>query len=264
MGDLGFLGQFEVEADFVSSSAPLIHPSEPITTQAAAYRRFTNDLQIALDRTKTRSIGFAGITSGSAASTAAMNMAISLYLKGETVVFVDADLRDNRDNLRMPHSKLAPPLLTMLRGLGSTRSLSRGLTYVPAAHHNERTETTVLEIGGVRMDAVRRSFTHPDVYVIYNLPPLGEEEASFEALKQIGTLALVTRSNKTRRNDVARMMTRLEHHGVRTVAGIIADVPEDLMTTGTIEPARDLKQELSLGWQWVQETGARLPLPARG
>lgn len=242
--DLGFLNEFEVLADFPSTATPRIDPRHPATERAMAYRRFANDLQIALDRTATHSLCFASVSSGSGASTAAMNTALSLYLKGEKVIFVDADLRSNRNNLVLHANDVKPSLQSLLRGREEFGDLADGLTYIPAAGRGTRSDRSVLSIGGKRMQALKKQLNAERAYVIYNLPPLGEEEAAFEALKQTGTLALVTRSDETAKRDVSRMMERLNHHGIRTVAGVMTDVPTELATDGEFNPADELRDSL--------------------
>ena len=251
--DLGFLQDFEVQADFISSTTPRIDPRHPSTRRAMDYRRFSNDLQIALDRTGTRSLCFASVSSDSGASTAAMNTALSLYLKGENVIFVDADLRADRSNLVMHATETRAPLQSLLRGKAEFGSLVNGLTYIPAAARGARSERSVLEIGGRRMTELKKQLDRQDAYIIYNLPPLGEEEAAFEALKHTGSLALVARSSGTMKRDVTRMLERLEHHGIRCVAGLMTDVPEELSLHGEFNPREDLASGITTFFRSLRE-----------
>ncbi len=255
--DLSFMKDFEVQADFASSPTPRIDPRHPVTACATNYRRFANDLQIAMDRSNVRTLCFAGAESHAGVSTAAMNTALSLYLKGERVIFVDADLRGDRSNLIMHSTHNTAPLLSLLRGQSSLTSGKGGLTYIPAADKTSRTASTVLEIGGRRMTEFERKLAKEDAYVIYNLPPL-EEEAAFEALKQIGTLVLVTRSNATTKRSVTKTLDRLSHHGIRVIAGVMTAVPTELASEGVFDPKDDVRKLLSTGKDWLAN---RAPLP---
>ncbi|MDA0977564.1 MAG: hypothetical protein O3B72_03305 [Proteobacteria bacterium] len=98
-----------------------------------------------------------------------------------------------------------------------------------------------------------------DAYVIYNLPPLGEEEAAFEALKQIGTLVLVTSSNQSSKRDVSRMLDRLEHHGLDLIAGLMTDVPRELATMGVFDPRADIRLAVQRVSQWLKHLAACRP-----
>ena len=185
-------------------------------------------------------------------STAAINTALSLYLKGEKVIFVDADLRASKNDLVMHASRTTECLLSMLRGKASMTVLPEGLTYIPAAGRHARSDGSVLEIGGRRMEKFHQQLDNKDAYVIYNLPPLSEEEAAFEALKQIGSLVLVTCSNQTSKRDISRMLDRIEHHGLRLIAGLMTDVPGELASVGVFDPRDDIRRSARQVSQWLK------------
>ncbi len=258
--DLSFIGDFDVQADFASSKTPRIDPRQPVTDRAMDYRRFSNDLQIALDRANVRTLCFAGVDSASGVSTAAINTALSLYLKGEKVIFVDADLRHDRNNLVMHATHRTAPLLDLLRGGAELETTGSGLTYVPGAPIGHRTESTVLEIGGRRMGQFEKKLAQEDAYVIYNLPPI-QEEAAFEALKQIGMMVMVTRSNQTTKRSVSKTMDRMSHHGINVIAGLMTDVPTELACNGTFDPRNDVSQMFSDAKAWIiSRVAQRRPL----
>jgi Mrp family chromosome partitioning ATPase/capsular polysaccharide biosynthesis protein len=237
--DLTFLGDFNLTAEFESCQFPQVEPGAPTSPNALQFRRFANDLQIAMDQLSDKRIAFLSVEGGSGATVTAINTTIGMYHKGEQVTLVDADLRESSRGVLLQNQeiKTLPSLFSLLN---TEETLAKNQEYpvslVPAASKGQRSETSVLAIGGQRMTQVRTQLEALSHYTFYNLPPVLTEEAGFEALKQIGTAVIVVRSGQSSRKDIEQTLQRMQHHGISVIAGVITDVPRELMTTGMISP----------------------------
>ena len=245
--DLEFTHEFEVVGEFEKLHFPDVSLDEPVSRQAIQYRRFANDLQIALEAMNTKRIAFASPESSSGATTATKNTVFSMYMKGESVTLVDADLREHATPVGSDHPNVAinSPLLDMLEGRKQLLPL-RELNIIPSRDDFPIDASTSLKIGGFSMSKLRKQLEKLAGYTFYDLPPVSENEAAFEALKQIGSVVLVSRSGQTSKQELSELITRCEHHGIRIVAGVLLDVPEEFTSKGAFRPVDNIRRDLEM------------------
>jgi capsular polysaccharide biosynthesis protein/Mrp family chromosome partitioning ATPase len=247
MKDLGFAGDFTITAEFETCSAPDISADSEVSLTAMQFRRFANDLQVAMQKSNASRIAFASIEGDSGATTVARNTAISMSSKDESITLVDADLRQNANNIEIQSIHAGddsfPSLLELLEGDAIPLGPRSRLHLVKAATKAPRQAENVLQIGGKAMAQIRQSIEQLSEYTFYNLPPIKDEEAAFEALKNIGKAILVVRSGKSSKQDIDNFIIRMNHHGIEVVAAVIVDVPHELMSNGMIEPFKNLQSD---------------------
>lgn len=254
MKDLGFAGNFTITAEFESCTEPEISASSQASLNAMQCRRFANDLQVAMGKSNANRIAFASIEGDSGATTVARNTAISMSLKDESITLVDADLRQNSNNIEIASVNNVddsfPSLLELLEGGAIPSGPRFRLQLVKAAKEEQRCPESVLQIGGKAMAQIRHGIEQLSEYTFYNLPPMKDEEAAFEALKNIGKAILVVRSGKSSKHDIDSFITRMNHHGIEIVAAVIVDVPLELMSNGMIEPFKNLQSDFASLINW--------------
>lgn len=255
MKDLGYAGDFTITAEFESCLDPDILADSQVSLNAMQFRRFANDLQVAMDKSDASRIAFASIEGDSGATTVARNTAISMSLKDESITLVDADLRENSTNIEIKAfhegDDSFPSLLELLEGDAIPSGPRLRLQLVKAAAEEQRLAESVLQIGGKAMAQIRQRIEQLSEYTFYNLPPIKDEEAAFEALKNIGKAILVVRSGKSSKRDIDNFIMRMKHHGIQVVAAVIVDVPLELMSNGMIEPFKNLQSDLVSFVNWT-------------
>jgi Mrp family chromosome partitioning ATPase/uncharacterized protein involved in exopolysaccharide biosynthesis len=248
MKDLSFAGDFTITAEFETCSDPDISSQSQVSLTAMHSRRFANDLQVAMHKSNASRIAFTSIEGDSGATTVARNTAISMSSKDESVTLVDADLRQSAKNIEIqavhPDDDNFPSLLELLEGDAIPSGPRRRLQLVQAAAQEQRQVESVLQIGGKAMAQIRQGIERLSEYTFYNLPPIKDEEAAFEALKNIGKAVLVVRSGKSSKKEIDNFITRMNHHGIEVVAAVIVDVPYELMSNGMIEPLKNLQSDV--------------------
>lgn len=253
--DLEFVHNFGLLAEFESVDCPDIKPDEPASSTAIQFRQFSNDLQIALEKSGTDRVAFASAEAGSGTSTVAGNTALSMHLKGESTMLVDADLRPDARPLILAENYCSPladaDLPGILKGryyLPQNANERTSLFLISAGNKQSRNSESVLGIGGQAMTAVRNKIEQLRDWSIYILPPIAREEAAFEALKQIGTAVLVVRSGQSSTREVEHTVKRMEHHGIEIIAGVITDVPKELTSFGSLEPIKSTINDFRCLW----------------
>jgi CelD/BcsL family acetyltransferase involved in cellulose biosynthesis len=95
-------------------------------------------------------------------------------------------------------------------------------------------------IGGRVMSEARIQLETQQGWTFYNLPAVGEQEAGFEALQQIGAAVLVVRSGQTRKAELTALLARLQRHEISVVAAVLCDIPDALMSDGQVLQSSDL------------------------
>jgi hypothetical protein len=171
-------------------------------------------------------------------------------MKGESICLVDADLRTSSQpiDIRHPNVIQQPSLNTWLTGAYSTPTAqdlelpSEHLKITPARLPCDRPPLPedVLLIGGRAMSNARTHLEAQQEWTFYNLPPVGEQEAGFEALQQIGAAVLVVRSGQTRKADLSALLGRLQRHNITVAAAVLCDIPDALMSDGKVFQTSDL------------------------
>jgi len=244
--DLALCTDIELMAEFANTATPLLDLSNPVSEQASMFRRFTNDLQRA---TSQQQLAFVSVDGDQGATTAAINCALALHLRGESLTLVDADLRVTSEALSLApaHDAHKVTLYDMLRDNDEKRlaqTSDHRLQLITARADQPRQPQDVLLIGGRAMADARGQLEKLHDWTLYNLPPVGEQEASFEALQQIGAAVLVVRSGATSKARMQSMLARMQRHGIQVVALMLMDVSPALTAEGQVISIEDLLSDV--------------------
>jgi uncharacterized protein involved in exopolysaccharide biosynthesis/Mrp family chromosome partitioning ATPase len=251
--DLELCSGISLICEVNNADQPRVNLDAAVSPIAGQFRRFSNDLQQA---THQRQLAFFSAESQAGTTTTAINCALGIHMKGESISLVDADLRMTSQPIDIQHPNVV-----------QQRSLSGWLTHgpqttsapvppalcpnsgylkiTPARMPGDRQPMPedVLMIGGRAMSDTRVQLeTHQD-WTFYNLPAVGEQEAGFEALQQIGAAVLVVRSGQTRKAELSALLARLHRHDITVVAAVLCDVPDALMSDGQVLQSGDLRDD---------------------
>lgn len=261
--DLELCTDIALISEIASCAQPGIDLNAPTSILAGHFRRFTNDLQQCAGQ---RQLAFISVESGAGTTTAALNCALGMQMKGESVALVDADLRPTSKPLEFEHPQVCTtrPLYDLLQmGAAVDNTAAAGnvkpesgpaarlpLQFTPAGDHQRQAEDVLL-IGGRAMDEACQTLASHREWIIYNLPPISEQEAAFEALQHIGRAVLVVRSGQTSKRDLAALLARMQRHGISIAAAIICDVPAALATHGQVMQPGDVVSDVRKLFAWI-------------
>jgi capsular polysaccharide biosynthesis protein/Mrp family chromosome partitioning ATPase len=253
--DLELCSGISLICEVNNADQPRVNLDAAVSPIAGQFRRFSNDLQQA---THQRQLAFFSVESQAGTTTTAVNCALGMHMKGESISLVDADLRMTSQPIDIQH-----PNVVQQRSLSGwltqtdTQTTSEPVPLVlnphlgylkitPARMPGDRQPMPedVLMIGGREMSDTRVQLeTHQD-WTFYNLPAIDEQEAGFEALQQIGAAVLVVRSGQTRKADLSALLARLQRHDITVVAAVLCDVPDALMSDGQVLQSGDLRDDV--------------------
>jgi capsular polysaccharide biosynthesis protein len=249
--DLELSSGISLICEVSSVDQPLVNLNAAVSPIASQFRRFSNDLQQA---THQRQLAFFSVESQAGTTTTAINCALGTHMKGEAISLVDADLRTTSHPIDIKHPSVSQQRslidrLTQLNPqieLGSaTLNLNQQpgcLQITPARLSGDRQgrPEDVLMIGGRVMSEARIQLETQQGWTFYNLPAVGEQEAGFEALQQIGAAVLVVRSGQTRKAELTALLARLQRHEISVVAAVLCDILDALMSDGQVLQSSDL------------------------
>jgi len=215
-----------VNAAFSAAATPRISLGNAGEPDAQTWRRFVNDMQ-ADEEIVSIAVVSAGRQEGR--SSVASNIAACMALKGHSTVLVDADVRTiaGKRSCAPRH----PGLTDLLQGKATLPECLQdseiaGLRLLAAAVPFPANETAPW----LGTAAARRVITTlndlPD-RIIYDLPPLGDDETAIEFAASIGAVVFVSRSGQTMRKEAVEILDRLRTHGVRVLGSVVVDVPEE-------------------------------------
>lgn len=173
-------------------------------------------------------------------------------------MLVDADLRPEATSMNITDVCGSPLADADLPGILKGRfflpesSKDRNRFFLISAGKKEnRNGESVLSIGGQAMTTVRNRIEQLKKWTIYILPPVSNHEASFEALKQIGTAILVVRSGRSSARETEHFVKRMERHGINIISSVITDVPEELTDSGSIDLIKTITDDFKKLWVMI-------------
>jgi uncharacterized protein involved in exopolysaccharide biosynthesis/Mrp family chromosome partitioning ATPase len=224
----------------VSAETPLVDPMQPISNLAGLFRRLGNDMDASGDMDSQLPLAVVSLEPGAGRSTVAANLALTRLMKGQRVRLVDADLRTSAGprpgellQLPAPESGLyehlldGMPLETSSDPTGRLELIAASASGCPA---DDRGLLAMASHDLSRLVAAHKD----DRRVLVDLPPLQDLEVAMELTGRLGQALLVIRSGINRRDELRRIMGRLEKRGIRCVGVILLDVPEPRLETAPL------------------------------
>jgi Mrp family chromosome partitioning ATPase len=235
--DISLIKKFDLLLEFPRTrpvETTLISTANSVAPVAQLFRRMANDLEAQLSAKETKVVGVVSLESEAGRSTVATNLSDALIQKERQVVLVDADLRPKQSGaFTSGNSDQNSPvglheILTnesVLKEFNHQHNNTENL--VVKSHVNQLPDTdSALRLGGQAMLQFRNSIECGSKWVIYDLPPIAENEAAFEAAVGISTVILVVRSEQTNKDKFTKYVERMERHGIEVAAVIITDLAE--------------------------------------
>jgi len=230
-----------------SESAPDF--SQPTGQLANLYRSLSNDLDMSLGADSHRPLAVLSAGAGAGRSTVAANLAATRIIKGQKVLLVDADLRQQSGRRAGELLKLAANKSGLYDHLLEGQPLSpqqdedSGLHYVAARASEITDDQGLIALGATDLAELLKPFK-AGRYTIVDLPPLDGLEVTLEMAGQLDHALLVVRSGHTRRDDLKRAVALMNKRGINCAATIVLEVPEE-----RLESAK-LFSMPKLGWSY--------------
>jgi uncharacterized protein involved in exopolysaccharide biosynthesis/Mrp family chromosome partitioning ATPase len=224
--DANELAEDAVSAAFSTVATPRINLSNAGQADAQAWRRFVNDMQA---DEEIESIAIVSAKRKEGRSSVAWNIAASMALKGHSTILVDADLRTIAGERSCTPSR--PGLTDLLVDEATlpeclTNSEITGMRSLAAAAPFPANETAPWLGSAAARQIVTTLDRLPD-RIIYDLPPLNDDETAIEFAASIGAVVFVSRSGQTARREAVEILDRLCAHGVRIIGSVVVDMPEE-------------------------------------
>jgi len=250
--DISILRDFDLILEFPRISPPesaRVSPDDPVAPVARMFRGMVNDLEAQLSVDGSKSLGIVSLDSCEGRSTVASNLAHALVQKESDVCLVDSDLRLKENEARCGLGDLISighSFHELLSNENDIESLQENLDihestkssthlFIPAYKGSQAKATDSLKLGGRAMRLFRSRVEKLNRWVLYDLPPLSEEEAALEAATGIGTVILVVRSGVTHRERLCLLIDRMKRHDIEIAAVVLVDVPEALRSVAQLQ-----------------------------
>ncbi len=215
----------------VPASSNLTIMSDPASPAAEAYRSLRASVRFADVQPAIHSVLVAATSSGDQHSAIAANLAAALALAGDTVIAVDANLRNPQlhqffgarddtglaDWLANGDADAAAPLQpTSIEGLrllpaGSAVKLGRSGS-TPADHLGSEIFVTLIE--RLRAEAE---------FLVFDAPSLSEVGDSLAIAARLDSVLLVVRSGRTKRATAQRAKESLDRIGAHVLGAVLTD-----------------------------------------
>ncbi len=210
-----------------SAAAPLrICLSDSGQQHAQAWRRFLNDMQADDDIS---SVAIVSARPQEGRSSVAWNIAACMALKGQRTILVDADVRAIAGE--RPCAPTRPGIADLLAQKTTVPECLQesgipGLRLLPAAAPSARQDSAPW-LGTPAAGRVIAKLSDAPERIVYDLPPLGDDEAALEFAASIGTVVFVSRSGQTMRREAVEVLSRLNAQGVRVLGSVVVGIPEE-------------------------------------
>jgi uncharacterized protein involved in exopolysaccharide biosynthesis/Mrp family chromosome partitioning ATPase len=206
--------------------------SQPSGQLANLYRSLSNDMDVSIGTETHVPVAIISANAGAGRSTAAANLAATRIIKGQKVLLVDADLRQQSGPRPGELLNLAPVNTGIYEHLLEGHVLTpqsdeKGdLHYIAASAGGLNDDLGLLALGATNLSKFLKPF-QGGRYTIVDLPPLKDLEVVLEMAGQLNHALLVVHSGETRRDELKKIMAQLHKRGIDCIATIVLDVPEE-------------------------------------
>jgi capsular exopolysaccharide synthesis family protein len=220
-----------IQDERVTTSSNLTMLTDPASPAAEAFRSLRSSVKFADVEPPIRSVLIADTGSGDQHGAIAANLAAALALAGDSVVLVDANLRNPQlhkyvaarnesglaDWLSADNPETFSPLQnTAIGGLrflpaGSVDKLGRSGS-TPADHLGSKAFITLLERLGQEAD-----------FLIFDAPPLSEVGDALAVAAKVDAVLLIVRSGRTKRAAAQRAKESLDRIGAHILGAVLTD-----------------------------------------
>jgi len=208
----------------------LVDRSQPISELANLYRGLSNDLDAATGIKSSIPLGVTSVDPGAGRSTVATNLATTRLMKGQRVLLVDADLRQDAGTRPTEYIGLPPGNSGLYEHLLKGQPLvqqqvrSGAMIVIGAAGNSLKDNHGLLVLGSNNLASLLKPLQE-DRFTIVDLPPLAGLEVALEMAGQLSHILLVVRSGRTQRDELKRCVAQLHKRGIDCIATILLDVP---------------------------------------
>jgi len=223
----------------LTASSAVLDPSQPTGQLANLYRSLVNDIDVSVGKNSQPPIAIVSAGAGAGRSTVAANLARTRLTKGQKVLLVDADLRQQAG--RRPHDLLS--LATMQTGLyehvlhGDTLmpliEENGALQYIGASADKVTDDRGLVALGAKNLAKFLKPFQKGS-YTIVDLPPVTDLEVTLEITAQLKNALIVVQSGVTRRNEFKKTMAQLKKRGINCIATVVLDVPAERLESAKL------------------------------
>ena len=221
----------EIPTGLTCSTAAL-NLTQPNGQLANLYRSLSNDLDVTIGAGSHKPLAVVSTGAGAGRSTVAANLAATRLIKGQKVLLVDADLRQQSGTRPGELLNLGPINAGIYEHLVEGQILAplhdeaSEMHYIGAKAGNLADEQGLLALGATDLSKFLKPFWRGR-YTIVDLPPLDGLEVTLELAGQLDNVLLVVRSGTTRRDDLKRTMAQFNKRGINCVATVVLDVPDE-------------------------------------
>ena len=223
----------------LTASSAVLDPSQPTGQLANLYRSLINDIDVSVGKDSQIPIAIVSAGAGAGRSTVAANLARTRLTKGQKVLLVDADLRQQAGP--RPHQLLN--LATMQTGLYEHVLHGHSLTphieengalqYIGASPDKVTDDRGLIALGAKNLAKFLKPFRKGS-YTIVDLPPVTDLEVTLEITAQLKNALIVVQSGVTRRNDLKKTMAQLKKRGINCIATVVVDVPAERLESAKL------------------------------
>ena len=219
--------------------SPLIHANRPSEPIAMLFRRMINEIQSQIDDEDWRCLGITSAEPRSGRTLVATNLAQALVLKEQPVILVDADLRDSAGERPAGLLGISADQPGLMESIQSGSQATELITATPSVGFDlvecgklppagDLDKAPVI-LGHSRFAGVVEELLRPGRNLLFDLPPLINDEIALEAAATVGSLLLVVRSGQTRRSELRDTAQTLSERGIPIRAVILTDIPKKLL-----------------------------------
>ena len=228
----------EIPARLTASGAA-IDQKQPTGQLANLYRSLSNDLDMSAGSNCRLPLAVISAGDGAGRSTVAANLVTTRLMKGQQVLLVDADLRQSAGPRPGEFFKLTPTQTGLYEHLTEGQPLTRqqddsgALRYIAAHGKGIADDRGLLALGTRNLAKFLKPFQN-ERYTIVDMPPLAGMEVTLEMTGRLNHALLVVRSGNTRRDELKSTMAQLNKRGIKCIATILIDVPEERLESANL------------------------------
>ncbi|MDI3339324.1 MAG: CpsD/CapB family tyrosine-protein kinase [Sphaerobacter sp.] len=212
-----------------ANSVDLVLVTDPASPVAEAYRSLRATVKFARVEPPVRAVAIVDAGTGGQHAEAAANLAAALALGGDSVVLVDANLRQPRlhERFRLPNETgLAEWLAAGDPGaaLPLVETGIAGLTLLTAGHVAQAGGPLPADLLGSDRCATLLARLRDDAdFVVVDTPPLPDVGDALAIAPRVDAVLLLIRSGKTKRAAAQRAKDALDRVGARILGAVLTD-----------------------------------------